>query len=82
MYSLSSFQDILLSVFTHALPHLSFFFSVFRFLLCFSLWSWLGAMLRDISLSAGRNYELAIMRLAPNCRSINNSNENKALSLV
>lgn len=54
--------------------------SAFRF--CFSFWSWLGAMLRDISLSAGRNYGLAIMRAAPNCRCINNSNEYKACSLV
>lgn len=58
-------------------------FSAFRFpALFFALVSGLGAMLCDISLSAGRNYELAIMRVAPNCRSINNSNENKALSLV
>lgn len=56
--------------------------SAFRFLLCFSLCSWLWAMLRGISLSAGRNYGLAIMRLAPNCRCINNWNENKACFLV
>lgn len=82
MSALSSLQDILQSA--TLTPFLTYH-SFFRFLLSalfFALVSGLGAMLCDISLSAGRNYELAIMRLAPNCRSINNSNENKTLSLV